>query len=184
MRTLRVIGLIIAALAFSACASQFGAQPREMKTCVEGAAPVGVETRAFSAALRQAQRYSERVYGADCFVCAEVFDEPGTYMLHITSPIADMLINTSAAITVRKSDGAVVDRAIWHSCHARIRKTARSASDDVESGDLLFGVQETPNYALERTVMDKVQLGMGRAPLPRARRTLVTPYRPAAQRER
>jgi hypothetical protein len=40
------------------------------------------------------------------------------------------------------------------------------------------------NYALERTVMDKVQLGMGRAPASRARRALVTRGRPAAQRER
>jgi hypothetical protein len=42
----------------------------------------------------------------------------------------------------------------------------------------------TPNYALERTVMDKVQLGLGRAFAARARRTLVTPHQPAAQRDR
>jgi hypothetical protein len=42
----------------------------------------------------------------------------------------------------------------------------------------------SPNYALERTAMDKVQLGIGRACAARAQRTLVTPYHPAAQRER
>jgi hypothetical protein len=38
------------------------------------------------------------------------------------------------------------------------------------------------NYALERTVIDKVQLGFGPAPASRARRTLVIPHQPAAQR--
>jgi hypothetical protein len=42
----------------------------------------------------------------------------------------------------------------------------------------------THNYALERTVMDKVQLGIGRAPASHARRALVTPHQPAVQRER
>jgi len=93
-----------------------------MATCVEGASPAGVERTSFETALQQAQRYSDEIYGNDCFVCAQVFDQPDQYMLHITSPFDDMIIDTSAAITVRKSDGAVVSRAQWHSCHARIRK--------------------------------------------------------------
>jgi hypothetical protein len=106
-----------------------------MATCVEGAAPVNVTPESFAASLREAQRYSDEKYGSDCFVCAELFDDPDEYMLHITSPIEDMLINTSAAITVRKRDGAVTERAIWHSCHARIRKSA----------------QVTPSTSFERT---------------------------------
>lgn len=45
-------------------------------------------------------------------------------------------------------------------------------------------IQQTPNYALERTVMDKVQLGIGRAPASRARLALLTPHQSAAQRGR
>jgi len=106
-----------------------------MATCVEGAAPANVTPESFASSLREAQRYSDEKYGSDCFVCAEVFDQPEEYMLHITSPIEDMLINTSAAIAVRKSDGAVTERAIWHSCHARTKKAARV----------------TPNKSFERT---------------------------------
>jgi hypothetical protein len=118
MRCITVLCLAIVAV--SGCATT---EPRQMQTCVEGAAPAGVSARSFSAALRKAQRYSDEKYGADCFVCAEVFDRPREYMLHITSPFEDMLINTSAAITVRKADGVVTERGIWHSCHARIKKT-------------------------------------------------------------
>jgi tRNA U54 and U55 pseudouridine synthase Pus10 len=106
-----------------------------METCVEGAAPAGVAAESFSAALREAQRYSDEKYGSNCYVCAEVFDRPAEYMLHITSPIEDMLINTWAAITVRKADGAVTERGIWHSCHARIKRTSHLA----------------PNKSFERT---------------------------------
>jgi tRNA U54 and U55 pseudouridine synthase Pus10 len=94
----------------------------EMQTCLENAAPTDVRASAFSLALRQAQQFSEHVYGADCFVCAQVFDNGDTYMLHITSPIEDMYINTSAAITVRKSDGHLSAQRVWHGCHARITK--------------------------------------------------------------
>jgi hypothetical protein len=47
-----------------------------------------------------------------------------------------------------------------------------------------YSVAAPPNYALERTVMDKVRLGFGRASASHARRTLVTRGRPAAQRDR
>jgi hypothetical protein len=124
MDTLRIIGAAILLLVGTSCASQPKVAARQMQTCVEGAMPAGIEQPAFSAALQKAQRYSDKVYGEDCFVCAEVFDDVDEYMLHITSPIEDMLINTSAAITVRKSDGAVINRSIWHSCHARLRPEA------------------------------------------------------------
>src|SRR5690349_8054109 len=124
MDTLRVIVPAILLLVGTSCAAEPKFAARQMKTCVEGAMPAGIEFAAFSSALQKAQHYSDKVYGKDCFVCAEVFDDTDTYMLHVTSPIEDMLINTSAAITVRKYDGAVTDRAIWHSCHARLTPAA------------------------------------------------------------
>jgi hypothetical protein len=126
---LRCAGVVAAiALLSSGCATHRGPDPLPMETCATGAKPAGVDAAALSAALVEAQRYSNKVYGPDCFVCAEVFDDTKDYMLHITSPLEDMLINTSAAITVRKSDGAVIDRGIWHSCHARV--TAKSSGTD------------------------------------------------------
>jgi hypothetical protein len=124
---LRTIGPAILLLVGTSCATQPEIPAHQMQTCVEGAIPAGIELAAFSEALQKAQSYSDKVYGEDCFVCAEVFDDADTYMLHITSPIEDMLINTSAAITVRKSDGAVTDRSIWHSCHARLSPAADTA---------------------------------------------------------
>jgi hypothetical protein len=94
-----------------------------MQTCVDGEKPAGVESAAFAAGLQQAQSYSDEIYGKDCLVCAQVLDQPEQYMLHITSPYEDgTAINTSAAITVRKSDGAVVAHAQWHSCYVRVRR--------------------------------------------------------------
>jgi hypothetical protein len=127
MRIRSGIVLCLASAVLFGCASGSLTEPRRMETCVEGAAPTGVTVEAFAAALMEAQRYSDKKYGSDCFVCAEVFDRPDEYMLHITSPIEDMLINTSAAVTVRKADGAVTERGIWHSCHARIKKTTQLA---------------------------------------------------------
>src|SRR5262249_42462161 len=73
-----------------------------------------------SKARAEAQAFSNKIYGADCFVCAEIYgSDPDTFRLHITSPV-DAIINTSAGVTVRKSDGKIVERQQWHSCHARI----------------------------------------------------------------
>jgi hypothetical protein len=70
-------------------------------------------------ALSGAQAYSDRVYGNDCVVCAEVFAEtPTTFKLHITSPsFPDMLLNTSAEVTVNSSDGSVLSSGRYHSCY-------------------------------------------------------------------
>jgi hypothetical protein len=55
----------------------------------------------------------------------------------------------------------------------------------MSSGPICYAFpSETPNYALERTVTDKVQLGLGRASAAHARQALVTPHQPAAQRDR
>jgi hypothetical protein len=125
--TLRRPGLSILAIAFCAsCASSHRNVSRVMETCVRGASPKSDEMSAFTMARARAQAYSDEIYGKDCFVCAEVFaDEPASYTLHITSPIEDMLINTSATIRFRKSDGAVLATAKYHSCHARIESKGR-----------------------------------------------------------
>ena len=125
VRCLAVICLV--SVGVFGCATHPTPTSRQMQTCVDGATPADVTAESFAAALREAQRYSDEKYGSDCFVCAELLDDSDEYMLHITSPIEDTLINTSAAITVRKRDGAVTERAIWHSCHARIKKASHVA---------------------------------------------------------
>ncbi len=126
----RMFGFFFAALILVACAATPPTTPREIKTCVDGATPADVGALAFSDALRLAQAYSDEVYGADCVVCAEVIDRPDEYMLHITSPGEDMLINTSAAITIRKVDGKVLNRSVWHSCHVHTRNTDNLTPND------------------------------------------------------
>ncbi|MEO3692293.1 hypothetical protein [Roseateles paludis] len=105
------------------CATHPVAETRPMQTCVKGAVPAGVSSEAFSLALKQAQQFANETYGADCHVCAEVIDSADTYRLHITSPI-DTLINTSAGLDLRKADGRVIKRSVWHSCHARLVRKA------------------------------------------------------------
>ena len=90
-----------------------------MELCNPDSVPPDIKPALLTAALVAAQAYSNEAYGSDCFVCAQVLgDEAGEFTLHITSPL-DLLLNTSATITVRKSDAAVIERAKYHSCHAR-----------------------------------------------------------------
>ena len=79
-----------------------------------------IDSAQLQSALVRAQAYSNEFYGKDCFVCAELLSyEDGNIRLHITSPLPDMLINTSAVITVRAADGKVLSKGAYHSCHAR-----------------------------------------------------------------
>ena len=101
------------------------ADPAAMPMCYENEHTAAVEPSLLLRARVEAQRYSNEIYGADCVVCAEVLDpkdEDGLLWVHITSPYVD-LINTSAAIWMRP-DGKVVRKGQWHSCHARLRKSA------------------------------------------------------------
>jgi hypothetical protein len=116
---------LAAALFVACCECAIGtdAPLQPMKTCVVGVVPRGVAAATFSRALLDAQRYSVRIYGADCLVCAEVMaDSDSGFTLHITSPIEDMLLNTSATISFRKPDLAVLKTAQYHSCRARIKE--------------------------------------------------------------
>ena len=93
-----------------------------MRLCAEDEKSRALDPALLESALVEAQRYSNEVYGSDCFVCAEVLTfDPSRLWIHITSPVQDIPINTSASIWVRKSDGKVVERALGHSCHARVK---------------------------------------------------------------
>jgi hypothetical protein len=92
-----------------------------MALCSETPRSENIDPSLLRTALVEARVYSNKIYGSDCLVCAEVMlSDASAVELHITSPIKDMFINTSATITVRASDGQVTDKAQYHSCHARI----------------------------------------------------------------
>jgi hypothetical protein len=91
-----------------------------MKLCAVTEETEALDPIQLRMALVRAQSYSNDFCGEDCFVCAELLRyEEGNIELHITSPVQDMLINTSAVITVRAADGKVLDKGAYHSCHAR-----------------------------------------------------------------
>ena len=88
------------------------------------ALPEPTSSRNYWPRLSGDQAYSNEAYGPDWFVCAAIFaDEPSKLTLHITSPI-DTLINTSATISVRRSDGAVIRHAKYDSCRAHRNVTS------------------------------------------------------------
>lgn len=108
----------------ASCATAPVVSVAPMKLCADDERSKAIDPKFLQSALVEAQRYSESVYGTDCFVCAEVFVfDPSKLWLHITSPVPDMFINTSASIWVRRSDGKVVERSLHHSCHARIKSS-------------------------------------------------------------
>ncbi len=98
-----------------------------MRLCDESTSTQEPDTALLTHALVEAQRYSDEFYGPDCYVCAELLPaEPRNLSLHITSPF-DLLLNTSAVITVRRSDGKVLRKGAYHSCHARTTSRAADA---------------------------------------------------------
>jgi hypothetical protein len=84
------------------------------------------DAKVLDKSLVKAQIWSDKIYGDDCYVCAEVYAvEKDSFTLHITSPVDDMLINTSATIEF-DMQGRVVEKMQYHSCHARTKKTERN----------------------------------------------------------
>jgi hypothetical protein len=107
---------------FAACATQHR-PPKAMALCDLDASLEGISPKLLGHALVEAQRYSNKTYGPDCYVCGQIYSQDAySFMIHITSPV-DLPLNTSAAITVRKSDGAVLSRGKWHSCYVRINNS-------------------------------------------------------------
>ena len=94
------------------------ATPKPMDLCDPDARPT-IPHAILTRALSGAQAYSDQIYGRDCVVCAEVFAQtPNSFMLHITSPsFPDMVLNTSAEVTVNSSDGSIISRGQAHSCY-------------------------------------------------------------------
>jgi hypothetical protein len=73
------------------------------------------------AALVRAARWSDEVYGSDCVVCAEFYDDDEhSFTFHVTSPASEgMILNTSATLTFNRSSGRLLRTALYHSCHVR-----------------------------------------------------------------
>ncbi len=105
--------LVLCAVLVAGCVTS-----KPMELCDPNAKP-DIPQIVMKKALSGAQAYSDHVYGRDCVVCAEVFAEtPATFKLHITSPSSpDMLLNTSAEVTVNSSDGSVISSGRYHSCY-------------------------------------------------------------------
>lgn len=120
MKSNRTVLLTVCLLAFAGCAAMPPA-PMPMELCKVTEETAALDPGQMRMALIRAQEYSNDFYGEDCFVCAELMShQDGEIKLHITSPLPDMLINTSAAITVRAADGKVLDKGAYHSCRAKI----------------------------------------------------------------
>jgi hypothetical protein len=119
----RKVSLILSAVVLTSCAAK---PPQPMHLC-NTETQTNIAPAILTKALTQAQSYSNEIYGSDCVVCAELFgDTPKAFTVHITSPSSpDMLLNTSATITVQKSDATVISRGQYHSCYVHsVRQAA------------------------------------------------------------
>ena len=128
MATARIVGAIVLTgfmAELAGCAS-VPAQP--MAQCVQGRFPPEIQAGVLERALIRATEWSTRQYGEECVVCADfLWQDDETFTIHITSPsFPDMLINTSAEITVTKTDAALVDSKYFHSCYVKRVKTGVS----------------------------------------------------------
>jgi hypothetical protein len=92
-----------------------------MAQCSEGRFPPEIQAGVLEKGLMRATEWSHREYGDECVVCADfLWQDDKTFTIHITSPeFPDMLINTSATITVTKTDATLVDSGKYHSCYVK-----------------------------------------------------------------
>jgi len=93
-----------------------------MQPCGELNYPTPVGAKSLDAALRRATKWAQQNYGEDCVVCAEPFGEDErTFGVHVTSPDLDgeMVMNTSALLTFRQSNGHLIRAAKYHSCFVK-----------------------------------------------------------------
>jgi hypothetical protein len=113
-----VSSCVLSACVLVGCSS---VAPQPMAQCYEGRFPPEIQTSILETALVRATEWSDREYGEDCVVCADFLRQDSkTFTLHITSPhFPDMLINTSAELTVTKTDARVVEAGKYHSCYVR-----------------------------------------------------------------
>jgi hypothetical protein len=120
------IAVLILTLLLTTLSSCVGHQPaKTMQPCHDTYKKMP-DAKVLNKSLVKAQAWSDKIYGDDCYVCAEVYAvEKDSFTLHITSPVDGMLINTSATIEF-DMQGQVVEKTQYHSCHARIKKTERN----------------------------------------------------------
>ncbi|HEX6008029.1 MAG TPA: hypothetical protein VFY80_08705 [Burkholderiales bacterium] len=99
-----------------------------MAQCIEGRFPPEIQAGVLERALMRATEWSNREYGKECVVCADfLWQDDETFTFHITSPdLPDMLINTSAEITVTKAHATLVDSRKFHSCYVKRAKSGVS----------------------------------------------------------
>jgi hypothetical protein len=122
MRTSRAFLFVCAGLV-QACSSQ---PVTPMAACYEGAFPETIAPGVLRGALVKATAWSNKTYGDDCLVCAELYHDDGDrFTIHITSP-ANLLLDTSAEMTFDKRSGDVLGAGIYHSCHLRVVRKEES----------------------------------------------------------
>jgi hypothetical protein len=94
--------------------------PAPMQLCNDRKFDRPVHADVLETALAKATQWSTQAYGADCALCAELYDDDArTFTLHITSPMKNDFINTSATMTFSRSTARTLETAKYHSCHAR-----------------------------------------------------------------
>jgi hypothetical protein len=122
MAIARIFGLIALAASLADVAGCASVSAPPMAQCSESRFPPEIQAGVVERALMRATEWSNRVYGEECVVCADfLWQDDETFTIHITSPrvLPDMLINTSAEITVTKTDATLVDSKYFHSCYVK-----------------------------------------------------------------
>lgn len=122
MRLCRLLqtAILCPLILLSACATE-PIIPVEL--CYESEIFSDLDDRVLAKALSRSGHWSARHYGKDCYVCAEPSSvDEDTFSLHLTSPIDDILIDTSSLLTFRRDDAVLVEDAVFHSCHVRVKK--------------------------------------------------------------
>ena len=116
------VATALSAAVLMSCATPL---PTPMQLCDDRKFGNPVEPRVLDTALAKATKWSIQAYGADCAVCAELYDDDAkTFTLHITSPAKNDFINTSATMTFSRSNARTLKTAKYHSCHARYIQNA------------------------------------------------------------
>ena len=122
MATARIASVIVLTAFLAELAGCASAPAQPMAQCFEGRFPPELQAGVLERALIRATEWSNGQYGEECVVCADfLWQDDETFTIHITSPrvLPDMLINTSAEITITKTDATLVDSKYFHSCYVK-----------------------------------------------------------------
>ncbi len=95
------------------------APTQPISVCSEFDLSENVDPTVLRTALIHAAEWSCENYGEECVVCADFARVNGTELrIHITSPIEVAVLNTSALLSYRVSDGSFLSGGKSHSCYA------------------------------------------------------------------